>query len=698
MPTLPFSVALHKMLPYLISLVAIVSLYAHNQVGVYLTWTSMLWCASVTAARIAYVFSCEKTITELIVLSIFFFQMITSCLVAYLGFAGLLGIQSLVVSVQLIYLSIIHSLPRIEVKDFKYSCLENPGKARLINTLAITMALTVSFLVIVRLLNSPIQDSDNMWYHLPMIAEWLSTGTIWPTKDTPIPTLAIGYPGHREAMMTFLSSPFMDDNMGWLIGLEIIWLWLLVFRLIMQSTNNEMIGWSFALAAICMPICTRSLTGNDITLTASTACAVLFSLKAINSLSIKDVFLAACALGMIATSKYSGVVLASLIVTCLVACNPSKIYKLLFRGHNQYGILTATLAGLLLLPLPWYLRNIIFWKNPLFPANLSFAGLTLFEGPVRKEELVKSTLGLDISPLLQKWWFFFDAFGFAFLWMMFFVLTSLLYCTSFKKKMIRNIQVPLVLSITFFIAFLHQPFNKPSFSADYNLRYLLPCAVILLWGAGIITAQAQKGVAYCSFMNIILSAYSISHFSKYFLLVFLFVVLIFCSMHLHRISSLYGHFHNFFTVVTFGLISLSSYLLNSHRDNIDYIDIPSMQGWAVLANYTKKEIAGGRILVTGDDRFFPFYGRNFSNKVFLLAGDRKPKEIEDYINRHRITHIIYLPRIDSRSLSGGYTFSSKAGENMLKNRELFSEPEIFSEGAFISKCRPSRNNEMYSER
>src|SRR5262249_43561912 len=55
-------------------------------------------------------------------------------------------------------------------------------------------------------------DSDTMWYHLPMVAEWIRNHSIRPSAS--IPLIARAYPGAREAILTWLSFPLTSENLA----------------------------------------------------------------------------------------------------------------------------------------------------------------------------------------------------------------------------------------------------------------------------------------------------------------------------------------------------------------------------------------------------------------------------------------------------------------------------------------------------
>ena len=187
---------------------------------VFTTWQSaFLWSQRACA---------EKSLLYRFFVSLFLFQVIGSSIVAYAGFFGTLTVTSELFGASGLLLVSLYSLNRA----FAGCCQR--GKlsvdiTRPFVALGVVTAVLAFGIMALNCVRYPTMESDALTYHLPMVAEWMKNGSIWPTVDSPIPNLQIGFPGFREALMAFLALPVGNEHLGDIGVIEPVFFWLSLY-------------------------------------------------------------------------------------------------------------------------------------------------------------------------------------------------------------------------------------------------------------------------------------------------------------------------------------------------------------------------------------------------------------------------------------------------------------------------------------
>ncbi len=399
-------------------------------------------------------------------------------------------------------------------------------------------------------------------------------------------------------------------------------------------------------------------------------------------------------MGSVAATKYSGVIYAPLILVVILV--PHLARGLLLRDdlwckrdlvHLVY-LMTAAIA----VASPWYLRNVILWSNPIYPAEVEVLGITLFEGPMRRETLAETTLGWRIGPLIASVWHFFAAFG----WLIPFFALGAMYAALSTLRTVRGsrlLQAAIgILACLLFVAFLHQPYNKPSFGPGYNMRYLLPWfALSLVATVGFIRNKLAAGLV----MGVLAAAtfVSISQWTRFWWVILVCAALAFVITKVVK-KTIWNPLPQtapvlwgtravvLVAVLTFGIA------VDNQQKAMSYTDSPSSRGWGDVCNFVHHSISEERILVTGDARFFPIYGNHFGNSVTFLRGRHSALEVLNASRESDATMIVAFVPIAKRSGLTEYDFGESVGSALL--REFPSQVEVVfqSKGAFVLKLVP----------
>lgn len=227
----------------------------------------------------------------------------------------------------------------------------------------------------------PSDALDSLTFHLPVSVRWMQTGTVWRV-DQYLPLFANGYyPQNGDALNLALIEPFRSDAFVRVLGvLSLPVLALAVYALARELRAPRGAAWLGAALVASLPITVLTAdegAKTDLWCVAALAVAGLFLLRHLRTRSGDDLLLGALALGLGFGTKWYGVTAA---VVIGVAWAGARLWQrpratAALREAGSLAALCALGGGL------WLVRNWVESGNPLFPAPVSVAGLTLFDGP-----------------------------------------------------------------------------------------------------------------------------------------------------------------------------------------------------------------------------------------------------------------------------------------------------------------------------
>ena len=235
-------------------------------------------------------------------------------------------------------------------------------------------------------------EADSMWYHLPMVAEWIRSGSILAGRHHPV--LAKAYPGFRESVLTFLSLPRHTEHLALLGIFELPLLALSVFALAAFFCSNQALAISAASYAVSAPVVATALMTqkNDLSLGILFCVSLYFVLHAMRKPVTEYALLGGSALGALAATKFSGIIYVCGILPHLCCCGNKRCHasRNVAAQARHWAIM---LGAAMLTGGRWYIRNIIAFRNPLYPAELKVGRWILFEGPMDRATFASQTLG-----------------------------------------------------------------------------------------------------------------------------------------------------------------------------------------------------------------------------------------------------------------------------------------------------------------
>ncbi|MFO0552430.1 MAG: glycosyltransferase family 39 protein [Polyangiaceae bacterium] len=207
----------------------------------------------------------------------------------------------------------------------------------------------------------PSEGWDGIWYHETLVGWTVQTGSYAPM---PLPANDIqqlnGFP--RNAEMASVFWVLLDGERRFVELPNALAFAPLVagsYLLARRFTKQRRIAVAVACVVALAPGCVLELntTYVDVFAAAAALGAIHFATK--GPTSRRDIVLAGLALGLYVGSKTSAILFAPLLGLALVA-----------RGRRHLGALGAALAFVLASASVVYARNLLVWKNPLYPFTL----------------------------------------------------------------------------------------------------------------------------------------------------------------------------------------------------------------------------------------------------------------------------------------------------------------------------------------
>jgi hypothetical protein len=229
------------------------------------------------------------------------------------------------------------------------------------------------------LLVHPLTDIDMLGFHLPGVARWIQTGTLWQV-DQFLPGFATAqYPNNGDFLVLATVLPWHDLAFARVPGIVFFALTgVAVYALALELGASRAAAATFAvLALIVSPLSHFALEGlpDDIT-DSMLVVGSLFLIRHARTRRTGELVLGGLALGLALGTKWFGLTACAVIVIAWVAARLIARERRV-RLARDGGVLLAmiSLGGGF-----WLVRNLVESGNPLYPKAISVLGVRLFDG------------------------------------------------------------------------------------------------------------------------------------------------------------------------------------------------------------------------------------------------------------------------------------------------------------------------------
>ncbi|MBL8730391.1 MAG: hypothetical protein JNM25_18380 [Planctomycetes bacterium] len=631
--------------------------------------------------------------SQRIAAALLLFEAIAAGTVTLLGSFGVLSVPGVATAIAVLHAVAVRTgRSSLSLRDLLGEVRFGSGANPLADACLLAVLVVLAFVAMLQV-RFVVQDADSMWYHLVMAGEWVRTGSIAPIDA--IPLIGVGYPGFRQALIAFLALPFGNEHLALLGVLEFPLLVLSIYTLARTFGCGRSLALAGGLYGATTPVVMGALStqGNDLSLAIHLLLAVLFLGRFFADGDRRQAVLAGLALGALASIKFSGPGYA--VIALLVA-----LVQYGWRRLRPGAGALLLLVGALALALPWYLRNLLAFGNPLYPARVQLGGQVLFDGPLGADYFARDRLGWDVGPLLDNLHHFPDAHG----WLVPLVaLGPLLAALAVRRAAPRRPLLGLaLLPVLLFVAFLHHPFNRPwvEAGAGYTHRYLVvwftASTVAVLVGLARLPARVFWVLLFLGAAFVGLSA--ITHWVPILvgsvvaasLVSFWFDVPALLDRWLERLLRVRMRAGLLLLACIAATWSLARYRGHQQYDPVcGYHDAASERGWGPVVAWVHQHVHGARVGLHGSLYMFPLLGEPWSNEVFLaddLHLDVPRRSVADVAAWARDRHLDYLvccvPRL-SRTGSRDYVFGNSIAAELLTLAPGEFEQVFASRGAAV---------------
>ncbi len=222
---------------------------------------------------------------------------------------------------------------------------------------------------------------DTTSFHLPGVARWIQSGSIWH-NDEFLPMFPTGtYPENGDVLFLAAVLPWHNDAFVRLVDIPYLLLAVLaVYALARELGAGPAASVLLGVAAIAVRAVLRfsvDALDPDAFLLATYAAGALFLARHLRTRAGSDLVLAGLALGLALGAKWYGPssVIALLVAWALVSALAGERAGAVIRRALPLIGLIAVAGGV------WFVRNLVATGDPLYPVNVKPFGLAIFTAP-----------------------------------------------------------------------------------------------------------------------------------------------------------------------------------------------------------------------------------------------------------------------------------------------------------------------------
>jgi hypothetical protein len=238
---------------------------------------------------------------------------------------------------------------------------------------------------------------DTLNFHLPGVARWIETGSIWQIDEL-VPDLYFGnYPNNGDVVLLATVLPWRNDFLTHLTLYPFLALVVLaVYTLGRELRAPRAAALAFGVALASAPAVAHTALYNampDAIMLTGFGAGATFLLRHHRSGRTADLVLGGLGVGLAVGTKWYGLTCGAVLIAVWVA---ARLWARVDRRTvlRQVGAvcgLVALAGGL------WLLRNLILSGNPVFPQRIAPFGIEIFDAP---RDRLRELGGFTISDYL----------------------------------------------------------------------------------------------------------------------------------------------------------------------------------------------------------------------------------------------------------------------------------------------------------
>ena len=229
-------------------------------------------------------------------------------------------------------------------------------------------------------------DFDCLMYHLPLIDQWLQTGSLAATLIA-----RWSDPANSELLGLWFATPFSGDFLVALNNVPVMIVWatgLLELLRLLDVTGWLRHGAAIACLAVHTTVHETDNASNDLMVAAFFIAAVVYALRYVRSSAASDLALFGASLGLLAGTKYFAIGYALLAAVVFAwGCGRAQGWWRAVRGAIVAGGIALALGGY------WYARNVIVTGYPFYPQ-----GSPALHERIVHPDMRKTTLAFNGDP------------------------------------------------------------------------------------------------------------------------------------------------------------------------------------------------------------------------------------------------------------------------------------------------------------
>ena len=223
-----------------------------------------------------------------------------------------------------------------------------------------------------------VRTVDMNTFHLPNIAHWIQTGSLWHVTDFVTWGSFGAYPNTSDVMTLGAILPFRNDFLVHFVNYPVLALaGVAIYAFARELGAPAAPAVLFAAALLAMPVVTEIAFDAlaDTLMIASFASGLLFLLRRQRTGALSDLVLAGVALGLCLGTKWYALeaVVVAILGWAALTWWTRRDAREAVMGVGALAGLVAAIGGF------WLLRNLVVLGDPFFPVRVRVAGVTIFD-------------------------------------------------------------------------------------------------------------------------------------------------------------------------------------------------------------------------------------------------------------------------------------------------------------------------------